>query len=148
MPWWGWLVLGIGLLGVEMFVIDAQFYLVFLGVSAAIVGLLGLAGVPMPEWPQWLVFAALAARHHVRLQKPRLRARAGQRRPRAGAHHGRGHGRGAGAPRARPNLPRGLSRHQLDGAQCRRTRHRGGQRSRRSATSTISRCTSNRRTAA
>ena len=50
MPWWGWLVVGIGLLGVEMFVIDAQFYLVFLGVAATIVGLLGLAGVAMPEW--------------------------------------------------------------------------------------------------
>ena len=60
MSWWAWLVLGIGLLAVEMFGIDAQFYLVFLGVSAAIVGLLGLAGVAMPEWAQWLVFAALA----------------------------------------------------------------------------------------
>lgn len=60
MPWWGWLIVGIGLLGVEMFVIDAQFYLVFLGASAAIVGLLGLGGVTMPEWAEWLIFAALA----------------------------------------------------------------------------------------
>jgi hypothetical protein len=60
MPWWGWLIVGIGLLGIEMFGIDLQFYLVFLGVSAAIVGLLGLAGLTMPEWAQWLLFAALA----------------------------------------------------------------------------------------
>ncbi|HSC08808.1 MAG TPA: NfeD family protein [Steroidobacteraceae bacterium] len=60
MPWWGWLIAGIGLLGVEMFVIDAQFYLVFLGASAALVGLLALAGVGMPEWAEWLTFAALA----------------------------------------------------------------------------------------
>jgi inner membrane protein len=60
MPWWGWLVAGAVLLGVEMFVIDAQFYLVFLGISAALVGLIGLAGVGMPEWAEWLVFAALA----------------------------------------------------------------------------------------
>ena len=60
MPWWAWMVLGIGLLGVEMFVIDAQFYLVFIGLSAAIVGLLGLFGVELPEWAQWLVFSALA----------------------------------------------------------------------------------------
>lgn len=60
MPWWAWMVLGIGLLGVEMFVIDAQFYLVFIGLSAAIVGLLGLFGVALPEWAQWLVFSALA----------------------------------------------------------------------------------------
>jgi membrane protein implicated in regulation of membrane protease activity len=60
MAWWAWLVLGIGLLGVEMFVIDAQFYLVFIGLSAAIVGLLGLAGIDLPVWAQWLVFSSLA----------------------------------------------------------------------------------------
>jgi inner membrane protein len=60
MPWWAWMVLGIGLLGVEMFVIDAQFYLVFIGLSAAVVGLLGLFGVDLPGWAQWLVFSALA----------------------------------------------------------------------------------------
>ena len=60
MPWWGWLVLGFGLLGAEMFVIDAQFYLVFFGIAATLVGVLGFAGVGMPEWAQWLFFAALA----------------------------------------------------------------------------------------
>ena len=60
MPWWGWLIFGIALLAVEMFGIDAQFYLVFLGVSAALVGLIGLSGVTLPEWAQWLVFAILA----------------------------------------------------------------------------------------
>lgn len=60
MPWWGWLIAGVGLFGVEMFGIDAQFYLVFLGASAAVVGLLGLAGVTLPEWGEWLTFAALA----------------------------------------------------------------------------------------
>lgn len=60
MPWWAWMVAGIGLLGVEMFVIDAQFYLVFVGLSAAAVGLLGLFGVDLPYWAQWLVFSGLA----------------------------------------------------------------------------------------
>jgi membrane protein implicated in regulation of membrane protease activity len=60
MPWWGWLIAGFGLFGVEIFLIDAQFYLVFLGASAAIVGLLGLAGVALPEWGEWLTFAALS----------------------------------------------------------------------------------------
>ena len=60
MPWWGWLVVGIGLLGVEMFLIDAQFYLVFIGVSAAVVGLFGLAGVAAPLWAQWVAFAVLS----------------------------------------------------------------------------------------
>jgi inner membrane protein len=60
MQWWGWLILGAVLLGAELFVLDAQFYLVFLGISAALVGLFGLAGVPMPEWAEWLAFAAFA----------------------------------------------------------------------------------------
>ena len=60
MPWWAWLVVGIGLLSVEMFVIDAQFYLVFLGASATLVGLLGLVGIATPEWAQWLVSSLLS----------------------------------------------------------------------------------------
>ena len=60
MPWWGWLVVGAALLASEMFLLDAQFYLVFLGVSAALVGLLGSAGVEMPEWAEWLTFGALS----------------------------------------------------------------------------------------
>lgn len=59
MSWWGWVVVGMGLLAVELFVIDAQFYLVFLGVSAAVVGLIGL-GVTTPAWAQWLTFAVLS----------------------------------------------------------------------------------------
>jgi membrane protein implicated in regulation of membrane protease activity len=60
MPWWGWFVLGAVLLGSEMFVLDAQFYLVFLGVSAALVGFFGLFGVNLPEWGEWLAFAAFS----------------------------------------------------------------------------------------
>ncbi len=60
MTWWSWLVLGAVLLGAELFAIDAQFYLVFLGLSAALVGLAGLFGVSMSEWAQWTLFAVLA----------------------------------------------------------------------------------------
>lgn len=60
MPTWAWLVVGVGLLGVEMLLIDAQFYFVFLGASAILVGLLGLLGLLVPEWAQWLIFSALA----------------------------------------------------------------------------------------
>src|SRR6187455_743055 len=56
---WAWLVLGVGAFAVEMFVIDAQFYLVFLGAAAAIVGLLSLL-LPIPDPIQWLIFAALS----------------------------------------------------------------------------------------
>lgn len=60
MLWWGWIVLGVVILGAEMFVIDAQFYLVFIGLSAVLVGLLDLAGLALPEWAQWMTFAALS----------------------------------------------------------------------------------------
>jgi membrane protein implicated in regulation of membrane protease activity len=60
MPWWGWFVLAAALLSVELFVIDAQFYLVFLGVSAALVAFLDLADPTMAAWQQWLAFAVLA----------------------------------------------------------------------------------------
>lgn len=60
MTWWSWMILGAVLLGAELFAIDAQFYLVFLGVSAALVGLAGLLGIAMPDWAQWLAFAVLS----------------------------------------------------------------------------------------
>ena len=60
MLWWHWMVLGAVILGAELFAIDAQFYLVFLGVSAALVGLAGLVGISMPEWLQWTTFATLS----------------------------------------------------------------------------------------
>ena len=60
MPWWGWMIVAALALAIEMFVLDAQFYLVFFGISAAIVGFLGLAGVTMPDWAQWLALSVLA----------------------------------------------------------------------------------------
>ncbi len=60
MTWWGWMILGAVILGAELFAIDAQFYLVFLGLSAALVGLAGMLGIIMPEWAQWTAFAALS----------------------------------------------------------------------------------------
>jgi membrane protein implicated in regulation of membrane protease activity len=60
MTWWAWMILGAVLFGAEIFAIDAQFYLVFLGLSAGLVGLLGLTGIATPEWVEWLVFAAIA----------------------------------------------------------------------------------------
>jgi membrane protein implicated in regulation of membrane protease activity len=60
MPWWGWIAVGTLLLAAEMTVVDLEFYLVFLAASAFVVGLLGLGGLPMPYWMQWIVFALLA----------------------------------------------------------------------------------------
>ena len=60
MLWWGWIVLGVVILAAEMFVVDAQFYLVFIGLSAVLVGVLDLLGLNLPEWGQWMMFAALS----------------------------------------------------------------------------------------
>jgi membrane protein implicated in regulation of membrane protease activity len=60
MTWWGWMILGAVLFGAELFAVDAQFYLVFLGLSALIVGALDLLGITMSESMQWTVFAVLA----------------------------------------------------------------------------------------
>src|ERR1700726_727195 len=58
---WGWIAGGAILLGSGLAFIDAQFYLVFVGASAFVVGMLQLAGVGLATWLQWLIFAVLAA---------------------------------------------------------------------------------------
>jgi membrane protein implicated in regulation of membrane protease activity len=60
MNWWGWCILGLVLFGVELFAVDAQFYLIFAGIAALLVGLLGLTGIDLPVWAQWATFAILA----------------------------------------------------------------------------------------
>ena len=69
MAWWGWMLVAALALAVEMFVFDAQFYLVFFGISAAIVGLFGLSGLDLPDWSQWLAFSVLAVATMVTFRK-------------------------------------------------------------------------------
>jgi membrane protein implicated in regulation of membrane protease activity len=61
MQWWAWIAVGAILLGSELSVVNAQFYLVFVGSAALIVGFLALAGLSMAVWLQWLLFTMLAA---------------------------------------------------------------------------------------
>ena len=58
MPWWGWILVGAMLLGLEL-VVTTEFYLVLLGVAAVAVGLFGLV-FDLAVWQQWLSFAVLA----------------------------------------------------------------------------------------
>ena len=60
MEWWAWIAVGAVLLGSELGFVDAQFYLVFVGGSALVVGFLDLAGLLPAVWMQWLLFALLA----------------------------------------------------------------------------------------
>jgi hypothetical protein len=59
MSWWSWVVGGAILLGAELAFVDAQFYLVFVGAAAIIVGLIAAVS-EIAAWAQWLVFAILA----------------------------------------------------------------------------------------
>jgi membrane protein implicated in regulation of membrane protease activity len=70
MVWWAWGILGFVLLGAELLAVDAQFYLVFAGLAAITLGLLGLVGLELPVAGQWLLFAALAVASMFTLRRP------------------------------------------------------------------------------
>ena len=60
MLWWQWMIVGGVLLGAELFFVDIQFYLVFIGLSALLVGVAGALGIDMSLAMQWIAFGALA----------------------------------------------------------------------------------------
>ncbi len=57
--WWGWIIGGAILLGAELAFVDAQFYLVFIGSAAIIVGVIAAAAPGVAPWAQWAIFAVL-----------------------------------------------------------------------------------------
>ena len=59
MPWWAWLVLGFVLLASEL-ASPSGFYLLFAGIGAIIVGLLGFGELSGPPWAQWLLFTLVS----------------------------------------------------------------------------------------
>jgi membrane protein implicated in regulation of membrane protease activity len=61
MQWWAWVAVGAILLGSELAFVDAQFYLVFIGSAALIVGFLELVGAHFAHWLQWSIFSLLTA---------------------------------------------------------------------------------------
>jgi len=63
------MILGAILLGSELLVVDAAFYLVFLGVAAAITGAIVLAGVAIEPWLQFMIFGALSLASMVAFRK-------------------------------------------------------------------------------
>ncbi len=60
MQWWAWITVGAVLLGSELTYVNAQFYLVFVGAAAMVVGFLDLTGLIPAVWIQWSLFALLA----------------------------------------------------------------------------------------
>ncbi len=61
MQWWAWIVAGALLLGSELTFVNAQFYFVFVGSAALVVGFLDLAAGGIAAWLQWTIFAVLAS---------------------------------------------------------------------------------------
>jgi membrane protein implicated in regulation of membrane protease activity len=61
MQWWAWIAVGAILLVLELTLIAADFYLVFLGIAALVIGILTLSGLLTADWLQWLAFGVLAA---------------------------------------------------------------------------------------
>ena len=60
MSWWGWTIGGAILLGAELIFVNAQFYLVFVGSAAIVVGLATAFSPGLEGWAQWAAFAVLA----------------------------------------------------------------------------------------
>ncbi|TPW19602.1 MAG: hypothetical protein FD126_2525 [Elusimicrobia bacterium] len=60
MEWWIWLVIGFGLMGLEV-VTPGGFILLFFGLGASVVGLLAAPGLAGPLWAQLLIFSAVSA---------------------------------------------------------------------------------------
>lgn len=60
MEWWIWLVIGFGLMALEV-VTPGGFILLFFGLGAAVVGLLAAPGLAGPLWAQLLIFSVVSA---------------------------------------------------------------------------------------
>lgn len=59
MSWWAWVLLGFGLLVVEM-VTPGGLFALFFGIGAIAVGALVGVGLGGPDWLQWVLFALLS----------------------------------------------------------------------------------------
>jgi len=59
MDWWVWVLVGLGLLGLEILT-PGGFYVLFFGAGALLVGMLAAFGVAGPPWLQWLLFSVFS----------------------------------------------------------------------------------------
>jgi hypothetical protein len=59
MSWWIWILLGLGLLTLEILT-PGGFFVLFFGLSALVVGAAVALGTGGPAWLQWLLFSVLS----------------------------------------------------------------------------------------
>jgi membrane protein implicated in regulation of membrane protease activity len=69
MAWWIWILIGLGLLGIEAGM-PGGFFFLFFGISGLAVGILAALGIGGPLWMQWALFSALALAALAVLRKP------------------------------------------------------------------------------
>lgn len=69
MVYWAWILLGLGLLVVEL-ALPGGFFALFFGLSALIVGGLVGLGWAGPQWMQWLLFSGISIVALAILRKP------------------------------------------------------------------------------
>lgn len=59
MMWWAWFLFGFALMIVELS-LPTGFIIFLFGCSAVVVGTLGLLGIAMPVWAQWICFGIVS----------------------------------------------------------------------------------------
>lgn len=59
MAWWIWILMGLGLLALEMLT-PGGFFVFFFGLSALVVGAAVGCGLGGPDWVEWLLFSILS----------------------------------------------------------------------------------------
>jgi hypothetical protein len=72
MLWWLWVLLGLGLLGLEILT-PGGFFVLFFGCGALAVGALVGAGLLQAAWAQWLTFSLLSVVSLLLFRGPLLR---------------------------------------------------------------------------
>lgn len=77
MIWWQWALLGLGFLALEILMLGGlgNFYFLFFGVAALLVGGLVWAGLLEAVWLQWVLFSVFGVLSLFVLQRPLQRPR-------------------------------------------------------------------------
>jgi len=72
MPWWVWVLVGLGLLAGEM-ATPGGFFALFFGLAAILVGLLAALGLAGPPWLEWLLFSGFSVLGIAFFRRPLMR---------------------------------------------------------------------------
>jgi inner membrane protein len=72
MPWWAWVVLGLGLVLLELLT-PLGFYLIFFGVGALALGAFAGLHLPVPLWAEWVLFSGCSILAMLLFRRPLLR---------------------------------------------------------------------------